>query len=256
MVPARFNLEVICAVISAILVLMFRRIARAAALAAALGLPAGCGSVAYDALEPGEFSGSVLVLWVGENDGGFGDGKFIYVPVPGDELTLQRRNPNATVSIIKPGAIYTDGGSIPRAAQVFKGFSPWGYAPAYMVHDWLFVAKKCVTDGAATPDEVPIGRMDFIESAEILGEAIKGLIEAKRVKPNDVAPEMISAAVAGPISRSIWFQKGGCAKNRLSADHQAKVDDYIARFGERVSEGTLEETAVFNDTRAVALVRF
>ncbi|AUQ49037.1 hypothetical protein PhaeoP83_00731 [Phaeobacter inhibens] len=198
----------------------------------------------------------MLVLWVGENDGGFGDGKFIYVPVPGDELTLQRRNPNATVSQIKPGAIYTDGGSIPRAAQVFKGFSPWGYAPAYMVHDWLFVAKKCVTDGAATPAEVPIGRMDFIESAEVLGEAIKGLIEAKRVKPNDVAPEMISAAVAGPISRRIWFQRGGCVGNRLSADHQAKVDDYIARFGESVSEGVLEHTADFNDTRAVALVKF
>lgn len=21
-------------------------------------------------------------------------------------------------------------------AQVFKGLSPWGYAPAYMIHDW------------------------------------------------------------------------------------------------------------------------
>jgi len=252
----RRNYDVICALISAILLIMFRKIAKTTALAAALAIAGGCGTVAYDALEPAEFSGSVLVLWVGENDGGYGDGKFIYVPVPGDELTLQRHNPDATVSQITPGAIYTDGGSIPRAAQVFKGFSPWGYAPAYMVHDWLFVAKKCVTDGTATPDEVPIGRMDFIESAEVLGEAIKGLIEAKKVKPNDVAPEMISATVAGPISRRIWFQKGGCAENRLSADHQAKVDDYIARFGESVSEGTLEETAVFNDTRAVALVRF
>lgn len=42
----------------------------------------------------------------------------------------------------------------------------------------------------------------------------------------------------------------------MSADHEAKVDDYIARFGEGVSDGTLEETAVFSDTRAVALVRF
>ncbi|MGD1926589.1 MAG: hypothetical protein ACFB03_20765 [Paracoccaceae bacterium] len=180
---------------------MSRRIALIVAAVSVLVLTTGCGSVDYDALEPAEFSGSVLVLWVGENDGGLGDGKFIYLPVPGDELTLQRRNPDATVSLIKPGAIYTDGGSIPRAAQVFKGFSPWGYAPAYMIHDWLFVAKKCFTDGAATPDEVSIGRMDFIESAEVLGEAIKGLIVAKRVKPNDVAPKLISVAVAGPISR-------------------------------------------------------
>lgn len=222
----------------------------------ALALVTGCGHVAYDALEPAEFSGSVLVLWVGENDTGFGDGKFIYVPVPGDELTLRRRNPDATVSVIKPGPIYTDGGSVPRAAQVLKGFSPWGYAPAYMIHDWLFVAKKCATDGDARPDEAPIGQMPFIESAEILAEAIKGLIDAKKVKPNDFAPEAISSAVAGPISRNIWFEEGKCDCNRLSEDHDAKVKEYIARFGDSVSKGIREEPPVLKGTRAVALVSF
>ncbi len=53
----------------------------------------------------------------------------------------------APAQLIRPGLMYTDGGSIPKIAQVFKGLSPWGYAPAYMIYDWVFTARHCIVDG-------------------------------------------------------------------------------------------------------------
>nr|WP_249779640.1 DUF1353 domain-containing protein [Bradyrhizobium sediminis] len=38
--------------------------------------------------------------------------------------------------------MYTDGGSIPRIAQIFNGLSPWGFGPAYIVHDWIFLRSQ------------------------------------------------------------------------------------------------------------------
>ena len=43
--------------------------------------------------------------------------------------------------IIEPANIFTDGGSIPKVAWA-AGFSPWDYAPAYIVHDWLYEAHR------------------------------------------------------------------------------------------------------------------
>ena len=83
-----------------------------------------------------------------------GSGRFVYVPSPGRPLTFHRRSHDATVRTIVPEMMYTDGGSIPRQAQLFRGFSPWGFAPAYMVHDWIFVARHCLTDGTPTPANI------------------------------------------------------------------------------------------------------
>lgn len=114
-------------------------------------LLAACGTVDFEnTSDRGEFHGSLFVMWVGENETSEGDGRFVFVPSRFDLLRFVRdteANPNATVRIIQPEIMYTDGGSIPRVVQPFRGFSPWGYAPAYMVHDWLFVARRCITDG-------------------------------------------------------------------------------------------------------------
>ena len=118
--------------------------------------------------------------------------------------------------------MYTDGGSIPKAAQLFQGFSPWGYAPAYMVHDWLFVARHCNVDGTPTKEERKVENMDFQTSADIIAESIKTLVASDRIRENDVAPRVISSAVAGPIARAIWDRPGVCAANRVSdADRRA-----------------------------------
>ncbi len=184
-------------------------------------LVAACGHVDYDAAPAGRFKGTLFVMWVGEG-GSAGDGRFVYVPNPRDPLRLVRAK--GTPRVIQPEMIYTDGGSIPRGGQMFNGFAPWGYAPAYMIHDWLFVARHCLTDGAATEAEREIAAMEFQDSAEIIAEAIKALIVSGQVRPNDVAPRVISGAVAGPISYRRWTVKGSCARDRVSDADRAAAE--------------------------------
>lgn len=192
-----------------------------------------CGVVDYDNTPAGKFSGSLLVMWVGEG-GPSGDGRFVYVPSHNKPLTFTRTEPDASVTTIKPGFMYTDGGSIPRQAQVFKGFSPWGYAPAYMVHDWIFVARHCLNDGTPEPEHQAFAQMTFQESAEVMAEAIKALIKSGRVKPNEVAPRVISGTVAGPISYQRWTIKDACAGDQLSEKHRDEVNAALGKeFGIR-----------------------
>lgn len=193
-------------------------------LAFALGVTvlSHCAPVNYAALPEGEFSGSLFVMWVGEGDAR-GDGKFVFVPNP-DAPLLFRRGGSPGVAEIRPGLMYTDGGSIPKAAQLFKGFSPWGYAPAYMVHDWLFVARHCLRDGKATEAQKDLAAVDFPTSAAILGEAIRTLVAERRVGPNDLAGAVISGTVNGPISRAIWDRDGQCEARAVSDAHRAEVE--------------------------------
>lgn len=195
---------------------------RALILALTLTLTA-CGPNIYQTAKPGEFQGRIFLMWI--DDGGpLGDGTFVFVPVPGQELAFTRKNPKATVDKITPEMMYTDGGSIPPVAQAFKGFSPWGYAPAYMVHDWLFIAKNCNTDGSVQGNEHLVAKMTFEESADIMAEAIKTLVKQKMVKPNDVSEMIIPSVVGGSISRGLWDQKGACKARRVSDDDRKAAE--------------------------------
>lgn len=154
-------------------------------------------------------------MWVGEGSSTSGAGRFVYVPSSGDELRLIRGGSGGTLSVVRPEMMHTDGGSIPRPAQLFTGFSPWDYAPAYMVHDWLFVARHCLSDDAdPTPAERDVAAMEFRESAEIIGEAIKSLVGSGTVRANDVAPRVIAGAEAGPVSYASWIARGAGGRHR------------------------------------------
>lgn len=188
-----------------------------------LAMAAACGQVNYDDLPEGEFKGTLFVMWVDDGRRA-GDVRFVFVPNPRDPLRFVRAEGHGSVPVIEPEMMYTDGGSIPRAGQLFNGLNPWGYAPAYMVHDWIFVARHCLTDGMPTAREETIRGMEFKESAEIIAEAIKALIAAGRVRKNDVAPRVIAGAVSGPISYQRWTVKGECARDRVSeADRAAAL---------------------------------
>lgn len=182
-----------------------------------------CSTVNYSRIEPGKFSGALTLLWVGESQKGRGDGTFVFVPNK-TPLSFARSDPRATVPTLTPQIMYTDGGSIPRLAQVLNGFSPWGYAPAYMVHDWLFVARKCLNDGAATPEEEIIAEMSFHESARVAAEAIRTLIDSGAVQTAGIAPAVISNAVASGISHQLWTEKGACARNRIKPEHLLQIE--------------------------------
>lgn len=64
--------------------------------------------------------------------------KFVYVRNRNPEFAFKRPNGET----IRPSSIETDGGSIPRFLWSQKSYSPWTYAPAYLVHDWLYEAHR------------------------------------------------------------------------------------------------------------------
>lgn len=194
-----------------------------AALALAFLLSA-CADVRYEDAPVGTFQGSLFVMWVGEGNGGMGDGQFLFVPNPRNPLTFTSSKDDLKIS---PEMFYTDGGTIPKFAQVFRGFSPWGCAPAYMVHDWLFVAHHCNEDGLATPKQAMLKDVTFERSAELIGESIKTLVHTGRVRKNDVAPAVITSTVSGPISWHLWNRKGACRSHDVTKEDQDRAYEAI-----------------------------
>lgn len=191
------------------------RLAMFTAVLATCSALSACGHVDYDNAPRGEFSGNLFVMWVGEG-GASGDGKFLFVPDPGNPLSFTLPGNDGKPLRIQPQMMYTDGGSIPKIGQVFNGFGPWGYAPAYMIHDWLYVARHCNLDGMPTGAEAGMAAISFQQSADILASAIRALVASGRVKENDVAGRTISGAVAGPIARELWDKRGACPQPRVA----------------------------------------
>jgi hypothetical protein len=175
---------------------------------------AACATIDYDTTKQGVLSGNLFVMWVGED-------KFVFAPDPASPLTFQ----NATRKI-RPGIMYTDGGSIPKLAQPLGGFSPWGYAPAYMIHDWIFVGHHCVVDGKNDGRFNDVKDVEFHESATILAEVIKTLIESKQVPRHDLAFSAISNSVDSFVARNLWDKPGAC--ETIDPKHLAAVH---AHFG-------------------------
>jgi len=179
--------------------------------------------------QPGAFTGNVLVMWVGEG-GRSGDGRFLFVPDPRKPLTF-RRPGGRQATAIRPHMMYTDGGSIPRVAQIFNGLSPWGYAPAYMIHDWLFVARHCRRDGDGDPIYAGAGDLSFSDSYRVLDEAIATLVAERKVARNDVARSAITAAVASPVARNLWDRSGACADEKVRPEDVAAAEAAIPGSG-------------------------
>ncbi|CAN7177312.1 hypothetical protein LJR009_000318 [Bosea sp. LjRoot9] len=188
----------------------------------------GCASAGlnYDDLPAGRFTGSLVVIWVGEGDSS-GDGRFLYVPDPRDPLTFIRRDTGVPGAAVRPGVMYTDGGSIPKLAQAFRGFSPWGYAPAYMIHDWLFVAQHCVRDGHTDPKYQKLKDVTFPDSAKIIGEAIRALVASRRVGRDDTAASLITTAVGTEFARQLWNEDGACARSLVDAKDLALAERIV-----------------------------
>jgi hypothetical protein len=94
-------------------------------------LASGCATIGhtYNKVTPGDLKGKLTVRWV-EPD------VFLFIPDHSDPLVFTRHNGER----ISPGRMLTDGGSIPRPLWILRSYSPWGYAPAFVVHDWLYEA--------------------------------------------------------------------------------------------------------------------
>lgn len=187
-----------------------------------LALLAACGHVNYKDAPVGRIDGSAILMWVDETHHAAGDGTFVFVPNK-DPLVFRPGKGSAWTQPIRPEIMYTDGGSIPAVAQALPGLSPWGYAPAYMVHDWLFVARKCLTDGQASDAEKVVDGKKFQASADIMAELVRTMFSQGMVVRNDVAGQAIASAVAGPISERLWTARGACAAQRIKPAHLAQI---------------------------------
>lgn len=153
-----------------------------------LSLLSGCASVHYAQTQPGVLKGRLLVEWIGKD-------QFIFRPDTNDPLTFTRHNHQT----ITPGVMYTDGGSIPRPLWALQSFSPWGYAPAFIVHDWLFVMKHCGLPGSE--------QLSLDEAARIMSEVMRTMME--KYGSDAFTLYAMYEAVRSPIAKG-WWEHGTC----------------------------------------------
>jgi Protein of unknown function (DUF1353) len=155
-----------------------------------IGLP-GCGTIHYAQVKEGKLTGKLLVEWIDAD-------LFIFTPDKDRPLIFTRHNKET----IQPGLMLTDGGSIPRPLWALRSYSPWGYAPAFIVHDWIFAVKQC---GYQTKKNY-----NFEESAVILSEVVKTLmVDPKHGFEDKLSMYAIYESVRSPIAREIW-ENGKC----------------------------------------------
>jgi hypothetical protein len=145
----------------------------------------------YDRTDVGSLKGKLIVEWVDQD-------RFIFIPDPQDPLTFVRKN-NDT---IRPERMYTDGGTIPTALRAIKSYSPWGYAPAFIIHDWLFVMKHCKVAG--------FEKYDVDKAATVMAEVMKTVMEnPKYGGPNKLVHYSMHEGVRSPTARNYW-ETGKC----------------------------------------------
>jgi len=148
----------------------------------------GCASWHYAHTKPGALRGQLKLQW-------FEPDLFIFLPDPVRPLTFTRANQDT----ITPGRMYTDGGSIPRPFWVVKHYSPWGYAPAFMVHDWLFHMRHCQLPG--------YDKYDVDDAARVMSEVMKTMMEQADAVPTDkLALYAMFEAVRSPVAAQLWNQ--------------------------------------------------
>jgi hypothetical protein len=150
-----------------------------------------CATIHYSRTKEGKLSGKLLVEWIDAD-------LFIFKPDQNRPLVFTRHNQEQ----IQPGPMLTDGGSIPRAFWALRSYSPWGYAPAFIIHDWLFAVKHCAYPGNKN--------YTFEETAMILSEVVKTLmLDPKYNFEDKLSMYAIYEAVNSRIAREIW-ESGKC----------------------------------------------
>lgn len=162
---------------------------------------ANCASIDVNKVQAGRFEGKLNLEWKAPNC-------FLYTPDPEDPLVFYRANGQK----IEPKAMYTDGGSIPRFLWNAPNLSPWDFAPAYLIHDWLFEQHHCFPEKQ---------RFAFQDTAVILAEAVKTMIQTDCVEANDKFVSLIYDSVNSKIAQKLW-DNGQCY---LPQQHQIEAHE-------------------------------
>ena len=190
----------------------FRRKLKYVTLVPVLMLNVGCASYHYNQVDTGEISGSLTVQW-------FDRDRFRFLPDSENPLRFTRANGD----VIEPAEMVTDGGSIPRPLWALKSYSPWGYAPGYIVHDWLFEANHC--------DIEEYKKYSLSESGLVLSEVIKTMMEDGRYgERNATVLYSVYLAVTSKIAEGVW-NNGTCSVASSSTyDEDLDVEEPIAEY--------------------------
>ncbi|HEX3125941.1 MAG TPA: DUF1353 domain-containing protein, partial [Thermoanaerobaculia bacterium] len=169
-------------------------------------LGTGCASARYQSTKPGKLQGKLIVQWIEPDE-------FLFIPDPESPLSFIRFNGDK----ITPGKMMTDGGSIPRPLWILRSYSPWGYAPAFIVHDWLFVMKHCQIPGNE--------KYNVHDAALVLAEVMKTIMVTGKVAVDRPTLWSIYSAVNSPIAGNLW-DKGACIPPPPGLTHKKPILEY------------------------------
>ncbi len=135
----------------------------------------------YDKVSPGKIIGNPYMKWEQPN-------KFELENNVDRLFAFQRWNGE----IICPHPIKTDGGSLPRTLWNRKGYSPWTYAPGYLIHDWLYEANRRKVPAGMSRDGKPL-YYDKEKADWILAEVIKTQMDGEYKAYKDPNPSRLLA---------------------------------------------------------------
>lgn len=150
-----------------------------------------CAQSHYASIHSGILKGRLVVEWMQPE-------LFLFRPDATSPLTFTRANG----TVIRPQRMLTDGGSIPRPVQALRNYSPWGYGPAFVMHDWLFHVQNCRLPGWKdwTVDE----------AATVMSEVMKTMMESPKFNYGDrQTVYAMYLAVKSPPARAAW-NNGQC----------------------------------------------
>jgi hypothetical protein len=185
-------------------------IASTTAAVLALGASTPSSADTYADLQAGTLTGALIVQWL-EPD------VFLFLPDADRPLKFTRSNGD----IITPGRMLTDGGSIPRPVWALRNYSPWGYAPAFIVHDWLFHIKQCKLENHAD--------YDLQKAGIVMGEVIKTLMESGTTDKDPFTVNVMVTAVTSIFAQGAW-DNGDCIVAPPAFD-AAPLMEYVIDFG-------------------------
>lgn len=168
----------------------------------------------YDQVKPGrELKGRLIVEWMAPN-------YFLFTPSETEPLTFTRYDGK----VIQPGLMFTDGGSIPRPMWVFRNYSPWGYGPAFVIHDWLFHMQNCQLAGA---DEWTLH-----SAADVMAEVMKTMMQSKDFhygSPSTVT--LMHTGVLTPPAANAWKDRNCKQPPSRTGDSWRPTVKYEVSFG-------------------------
>ena len=89
----------------------------------------------------------------------------------------------------------------PQAFERIQKLLTMGYAPAFVIHDWIFHMKNCQLGGHQN--------YDLKIAGTVMAEAIKTMMETGKTEKDALTVDLMFRAVTSPIAQNYW-ENGRC----------------------------------------------